>query len=43
LQRPTRQEVEAANEPRHYNLPAGAIMGLTIEAIARIIHEAEFC
>jgi sortase A len=32
-QRPTRQEVEAANEPRHYNLPAGAIMGLTIEAI----------
>jgi sortase A len=32
-QRPTRQEVQAANEPRHYNLPAGAIMGLTIEAI----------
>ena len=32
-QRPTRQEVEAANGPRHYNLPAGAIMGLTIEAI----------
>jgi len=32
-QRPTRQEVEAANEPRHYKLPAGAIMGLTIEAI----------
>jgi sortase A len=32
-QRPTRQEVETANEPRHYNLPAGAIMGLTIEAI----------
>jgi sortase A len=32
-QRPTRQEVEASNEPRHYNLPAGAIMGLTIEAI----------
>jgi sortase A len=32
-QRPTRQELEAANEPRHYNLPAGAIMGLTIEAI----------
>jgi sortase A len=32
-QRPTRQEVEAANEPRHYNLPAGAIMGLTIDAI----------
>jgi sortase A len=32
-QRPTRQEVETANEPRHYKLPAGAIMGLTIEAI----------
>src|SRR5215211_3730451 len=32
-QRPARQEVEAANEPRHYKLPAGAIMGLTIEAI----------
>src|SRR5919112_3068830 len=32
-QRPTRQEVEAGNGPRHYNLPAGAIMGLTIEAI----------
>ena len=32
-QRPTRQEVEAANEARHYTLPAGAIMGLTIEAI----------
>jgi sortase A len=31
--RPTRQELQAANEPRHYNLPAGAIMGLTIEAI----------
>jgi sortase A len=30
---PTQQELEAANEPRHYNLPAGAIMGLTIEAI----------
>jgi sortase A len=32
-QRPTQRELEAANEPRHYNLPAGAIMGLTIEAI----------
>jgi sortase A len=32
-QRPTRQEVEAANEPRYYHLPAGAIMELTIEAI----------
>jgi sortase A len=32
-QRPTQQELEATNEPRHYNLPAGAIMGLTIEKI----------
>jgi sortase A len=32
-QGPTRQELQAANGPRHYNLPAGAIMGLTIEAI----------
>jgi sortase A len=32
-QRPTPQELQAANEPRHYKLPAGAIMGLTIEAI----------
>jgi LPXTG-site transpeptidase (sortase) family protein len=32
-QRPTRQEVEAANQPRHYNLLPAAIMGLTIEAI----------
>src|SRR5215211_1218855 len=32
-QRPTQQELEAVNEPRHYNLPAGAIMGLSIEAI----------
>jgi sortase A len=31
--RPTQQEVEAANEPRHYHLPAGAIMGLTIHSI----------
>jgi sortase A len=31
--RPTHQEVEAANEPRHYNLPAGAIMGLTIRSM----------
>ena len=29
--RPTDEELEAASEPRHYgNLPAGAIMGLTI-------------
>ena len=31
--RPTRQEIETANEPRHYNLPAGAIMGLTIDSM----------
>jgi sortase A len=31
--RPTPQEVQAANAPRHYTLPAGAIMALTIEAI----------
>jgi len=31
--RPTQQEIEAANNPRHYNLPAGAIMSLTIDAI----------
>jgi len=31
--RPTQQEIEAANEPRHYDLPAGAIMGLTIPSI----------
>ena len=32
-QRPTPHELQAANEPRHYTLPAGAIMGLTIEAM----------
>ena len=31
--RPTRQEIETANEPRHYNLPAGAIMSLTIDSM----------
>ena len=31
--RPTQQEIEAANKPRHYDLPAGAIMGLTIPSI----------
>jgi sortase A len=31
--RPTQQEQEVANKPRHYNLPAGAIMGLTIDSI----------
>ncbi len=30
---PTQQELESANGPRHYGLPAGAIMGLTIGAI----------
>jgi sortase A len=30
---PTQQEREDANNPRHYNLPAGAIMGLTIHSI----------
>jgi sortase A len=30
---PTDRQVEAANRPRHYDLPSGAIMGLTIEAI----------
>jgi sortase A len=31
--RPTPQEVEAANGPRHYDMPAGAIMDLTIDSI----------
>ena len=31
--RPTPQEIEAANGPRHYELPAGAIMSLTIPSI----------
>ena len=31
--RPTPQEVEAANRPRYYSLPAGAIMGLTMGSI----------
>jgi sortase A len=30
---PTQQEREDANNPRHYTLPAGAIMGLTIHSI----------
>jgi len=30
---PTREELHSANAPRHYNLPAGAIMGLTIHSI----------
>ncbi len=37
-QAPTEQELEAANNPRHYELPAGAIMALTVEAIG--IHNA---
>ena len=31
--RPTQQEIEAANNPRHYELPAGAIMSLTMDSI----------
>jgi len=31
--RPTPQEIEAANGPRHYDLPAGAIMSLTMASI----------
>jgi sortase A len=30
---PTNQEIEAASEPRHYDLPRGAVMGLTINAL----------
>ena len=30
---PTDEELQAVNEPRHYDLPPGAIMGLTIKAI----------
>jgi sortase A len=36
--RPTPQEIEAANGPRHYDLPPGAIMSLTIPSIG--IHGA---
>ena len=31
--RPTPREIEAAKGPRHYDLPAGAIMGLTMGSI----------
>src|SRR5215217_1207995 len=31
--RPTDEEIEAANDPRHFGLPPGAIMSLTIEKI----------
>jgi sortase A len=30
---PTQKEVTTASQPRHYNLPSGAVMGLTIPAI----------
>jgi sortase A len=30
---PTEEELQALNQPRHYKLPPGAIMGLTIKAI----------
>ena len=31
---PTDSQLRAANQPRHYNLPAGAIMSLTINTLA---------
>jgi sortase A len=31
---PTDEQLRAANQPRHYNLPPGAIMGLTINALS---------
>ena len=36
--RPTAQEIQQANSPRHYHLIPGAVMGLTIDAIG--IHDA---
>jgi sortase A len=30
---PTEEEIKVVNQPRHYDLPPGAIMGLTIEAL----------
>jgi sortase A len=30
---PTKEQLEIANKPRHYELPSGAIMGLTVKAI----------
>ena len=36
--RPTPQEIQQANSPRHYHLIPGAVMGLTIEKIG--IHDA---
>ena len=32
-QKPTQREIEAASRPRHYTLPPGAIMGLTVPAL----------
>jgi sortase A len=36
--KPTQEEIQSANNPRHYGLTPGAIMGLTIEGIG--IHDA---
>jgi sortase A len=36
--KPTQEEIQSANAPRHYELLPGAVMGLTIEAIG--IHDA---
>src|SRR5829696_397732 len=36
--KPTQQEIQEANSPRHYHLVPGAVMGLTIDAIG--IHDA---
>ena len=30
---PTEEEIQAASQPRYYDLPHGAVMGLTVEAI----------
>ena len=35
---PTQEQIKAASKPRHYDLPPGAILGLTIPAIG--IHNA---
>jgi sortase A len=32
-QEPTQREIEAASRPRHYSLPPGAIVGLTVPAL----------
>jgi sortase A len=36
--RPTQEEIQRANSPRHYHLIPGAVMGLTIDSIG--IHDA---